>query len=124
MKREEVKNKWRQIKRTLMKRYGKSIDKATIESEGETILLDTHIPLEDAIMSNNSKRFTLVYGNSPILDGSKLHTDLGCLADTDVAKIILLGTYEYPEGTDPDTISVLNILAHTFRSHRAPPLDF
>ena len=60
----------------------------------------------------------------PLLDNSKFHTDLGCLADTDAAKQILLSTYEQPEGTDPDTISMINILAHNFRSHRATPLDF
>ena len=88
IKREEVKRKWNRINRALKKRYRKSIDTVTIESDGATILLDTQIPLEDAIMSNNLKRFTLAYDNSPLLDGSKLHNDLGCLADTDAAKQI------------------------------------
>ena len=123
IKREHVKNKWRQINRARQKRYGKSIDKVTIDLDGDTIILDTQEPLEDAIMSNNSKRFTLSYG-SPLLDGSQLHKDLGCLADTDAAKQILLGTYEYPPGTDPDTISMLNLLARNFRKHRTTPLKF
>ena len=124
IKREEVKRKWARINRALQKRYGKSIDTVTIESDGETILLDTQTPLEDAIMSNNSKRFTLAYDNSPLLDGSKLHNDLGCLADTDAAKQILLGTYAYHQGTDPDTISMLNMLAHNFRTYGATPINF
>ena len=123
MKREQFQDKWRQINRTLKKQYGKSIDTVTIKSEGKTILLDTKIPLEDAIMSNNLKRFTLAYG-SPLLDDNQLRTDLGSLADTDAAKKILLGIYEYPEGKYPDTISMLNILAHNYRTYRTTPLKF
>ena len=85
--------------------------------------MDTQDPLEDTIMSNNSKRFTLSYG-TPLLDGSQLHTDLGCLADTDAAKKILLGTYKNPPGTDPDTISMLNLLAHNFRQYRTTTIKF
>ena len=113
MKREQVRNKWRKINRAHKKLYGKSINTVTIKSESETILLDTQMPLEDAIMSKNSKRFTLAYG-SPLLNDSQLHTDLGGFADTDAAKKILLGIYEYPEGTDLDTTYMFNILAHNF----------
>ena len=93
IKREQVKNKWRQINRARQKRFGKSIDTVIVEIDGETITLDAQTPLEDAIMSNNSKSFTLSYG-SLLLDRSQLHNDLGCLADTDVVKQILLGTYK------------------------------
>ena len=41
IQREEVKRKWNKINRALKKRYGKSIDTVTIESDGATILLDT-----------------------------------------------------------------------------------
>ena len=85
MKREQVRNKWSQTNCALKKRYEKSIGTVTIESEEKTIILDTQIPLEDAIISNNSKRFTLAYG-SPLLHDSQLYTDLSCLVDTDAAK--------------------------------------
>ena len=64
-------------------------------------------------MSNNSARFSLAYG-TPLLNGSKLHKDLGTLADTNHAQDILNGVYEFPPDTDPTTISMLNLVASVY----------
>ena len=86
MKIEQVRNKWRQINCAQNRNNGKSINTVTVKTVGKTIKLDTQLPLEDAIIANNSSSFTIVY-NTPLLNDSQIH-DLRCLVDTNVAKKI------------------------------------
>ena len=70
--------------------------------------------VEEAIMTNNNKRFKLTYG-TPLMNGSRLSKDIGLLANTPSAKQILDGTYNFPPGTDSHTIKLLKHIGEVAR---------
>ena len=55
--------------------------------------------MEDACISENTMRFSQAESTPPMVE--PLVSDLGYLADTDAAEIILNGTYEIPADLDP-----------------------
>ena len=87
------------------KKKGKSVDNISLQNNNVTIELNTQRSVEEAIKKNNSARFSLAYG-TPLLNGSKLHKDLGTLADTDHAQNILDGKYTFTSDTDRNAISM------------------
>ena len=57
------------------------------------------------------------YG-TPLLNGSKLHKDLGTLADTNHAQDILDGNYAFTSDTDRHTISMLNLVSSVYQQNK------
>ena len=116
MKREQIRHRWRTINKARKKKKGKSVDKVTLHEDNNTINLDSQHSVEEAIMKNNSARFSLAYG-TPLLNGSKLHSDLGTLADTHQAQEILDGNYNFTRNTNNTTISMLNLVSSIYHEN-------
>ena len=120
-RREKTTNDWRRINNAWSQRSGGCVTKVSIKLNNNKIELTKQIPIEDAIMENNDKRFRLPYGTT-LLDGSSLHQDLGLLSTTEAAAQILGGTYQYKEDVEEETKKVLAEFSKAFQ--KSSNLDY
>ena len=100
--REKSSSDWRRINSAWAQRSGGCVTKVSIQLNNDKIELTKQIPIEEAIMENNDKRFRLPYG-TPMLDGSSLQKDLGLLSTTEAATQILGGTYHCEDDVEEET---------------------
>jgi len=120
--REKSVTDWRRINSAWATRSGGCVTKVSIKTNNNVVELTSQIPIEDAIMDNNDRRFKLPYGTS-LLNDSTLHQELGLLSTTEAAEQILSGTYKYKDDVDPETIRVLNVFAQVFKGNREMNFD-
>jgi hypothetical protein len=105
MQRENSKKVWYLIKRTVKDPRGPSVLKVQQVVDGEVQEFKEQEEIERAIQQECEVRFTLAH-SAPIMN-SLLGERLRYLADEDIARQIITGTYDIPEELDEATKMIL-----------------
>ena len=111
MTREESTTMWERLRYTFADNGGRSNAVTRVErmEDGVVVEYTEQEQIEQVVREETQHRFTLA-ASSPLCNGL-LGEQLGYLADTDVARSILDGTFVAPEGVSDSTILVLEEIA-------------
>ena len=111
MTREESATMWERLRYTFADNGGRSNAVTRVErlEDGVVVEYTEQEQIEQVVREETQHRFTLA-ASSPLCNGL-LGEQLGYLADTDVARSILDGTFVAPEGVSDSTILVLEEIA-------------
>ena len=74
-------------------------------------------------MENNHKIFLKAYGTDLIQDGTEIKEDLGFLANTRSAKLILQGKYKTPLSVNSSTYQLLKQIGDVAIAHKKQTIN-